>query len=129
MNLKKQTLSDYYKPFFFMYLSKLLIPFFFVASISLLLSGLILALKIAPVDYHQGENYRMIFIHVPCAYAVGNSAVGVEHNFASHGGAVSVAIPSKNHRAYPPCHLINEDASLNRFKENLLHCVGVFLRL
>lgn len=38
-----------------------------MASICLIGLGLFWGLFIAPTDYQQGESYRIMFIHVPCA--------------------------------------------------------------
>ena len=39
-----------------------------VPGVALLLHGLYGALWLAPVDYQQGEGYRIIFVHVPAAW-------------------------------------------------------------
>ena len=38
-----------------------------VASLTFMSIGLFLGLFIAPTDYQQGDSYRIMFIHVPCA--------------------------------------------------------------
>jgi heme exporter protein C len=45
-----------------------LIPWFWAASIVLLVVGLYMSFFVAPTDYKQGESYRIIFIHVPAAW-------------------------------------------------------------
>ena len=43
------------------------LPWLWAATISLLVVGIIWGLGFAPVDYKQGESYRIIYIHVPSA--------------------------------------------------------------
>lgn len=44
------------------------LPWFALASLVLLGVGLVLSLAFAPVDYQQGNSYRIMFIHVPAAF-------------------------------------------------------------
>ena len=44
-----------------------LTPWFFWPFIGFLVIGLYWALIVSPADYHQGDGYRIIFIHVPSA--------------------------------------------------------------
>ena len=44
-----------------------LLPWFTVSSVITLIIGMVWGLAFAPVDYQQGESYRIIFIHVPAA--------------------------------------------------------------
>lgn len=44
-----------------------LLPGFVIASLLLLVGGVIWALLFAPADYQQGNSFRIIYIHVPSA--------------------------------------------------------------
>lgn len=55
-------------PEYFYRLSGKLIPWFLWPSLVLLVLGLYGALFVAPPDYQQGESYRILFVHVPCAW-------------------------------------------------------------
>ena len=44
-----------------------LLPWFAVSSFITLVIGIVWGLAFAPVDYQQGQSYRIIFIHVPTA--------------------------------------------------------------
>ncbi|MFZ1795132.1 MAG: cytochrome c biogenesis protein CcsA, partial [Dokdonella sp.] len=46
----------------------LLIPWLFAAALLIGLVGLYGGLVLAPADYQQSDAYRIIFIHVPCAW-------------------------------------------------------------
>lgn len=48
-------------------LASKLLPWFALSSIFTLAVGMVWGLAFAPVDYQQGESYRIIFIHVPAA--------------------------------------------------------------
>ncbi len=52
----------------FYQISQKIIPWFLVPFIVLALVGLYWGLIVAPVDYQQGESYRIMFIHVPAAW-------------------------------------------------------------
>lgn len=52
--------------YFFNWAGKLL-PIIWSISIGCSLYGLTAGLYVAPADYQQGEAYRIIYIHVPCA--------------------------------------------------------------
>ena len=52
----------------FYQISAKMIPWFLYPFIALSLVGLYWGLVIAPVDYQQGESYRIMFIHVPSAW-------------------------------------------------------------
>ena len=52
----------------FYFLAKKLIPFFWLFTVLLGITGLILGLLFAPTDAVQGDSYRIIFIHVPAAW-------------------------------------------------------------
>ncbi|RDI40175.1 heme ABC transporter permease CcmC [Aquicella lusitana] len=61
-------ISSLASPKKFFYLSDKLIPWltaFFILSFSY---GMIGGLLIAPADYLQGEGFRIIYVHVPCAF-------------------------------------------------------------
>ena len=45
-----------------------MIPWFLLPFIGLSLIGLYWGLVLAPVDYQQGDSYRIMFIHVPAAW-------------------------------------------------------------
>lgn len=49
-------------------ISQKIIPWFLAPFIILVLVGLYWGLIVAPVDYQQGESYRIMFIHVPAAW-------------------------------------------------------------
>ncbi len=55
-------------PKHFYRISGKLIPWFGWLAALLLIAGSIDGLFIAPVDYQQGDSYRIIFIHVPAAW-------------------------------------------------------------
>lgn len=63
-----------YKPFHllaspkhFYVLSDRLVPILWILACILLGYGLVAGLLFAPADYQQGDAYRIIYIHVPCA--------------------------------------------------------------
>jgi heme exporter protein C len=58
----------YASPKFFYTLAGQLTPWAATITTLLLVTGLYLALFIAPADYQQGESYRIMFIHVPAAW-------------------------------------------------------------
>lgn len=60
-------LHPYAKPERSYELSTTLLPWFAVSSVITLIIGTVWGLVFAPVDYQQGESYRIIFIHVPAA--------------------------------------------------------------
>ena len=49
-------------------LSRLLCPWLFAAACLIGAVGLYAGLVLAPADYQQSDAYRIIFIHVPCAW-------------------------------------------------------------
>ena len=63
MNLHK-----YGTPKYFYQLAGTLLPYVAVATALLLAIGLVWGLRLAPVDYQQGESYRIMFVHVPSAW-------------------------------------------------------------
>ncbi len=52
----------------FYHTSKKIIPWVLVPFIISSVVGLYWALVIAPIDYQQGESYRIMFVHVPAAW-------------------------------------------------------------
>ncbi len=52
----------------FYQISEKIIPWFLSPFIILTLLGLYWGLMVAPIDYQQGESYRIMFIHVPAAW-------------------------------------------------------------
>src|SRR5258708_12093136 len=52
----------------FMRLSAAVLPWLSGLTVLLLVSGVVLALFLAPPDYQQGESVRIMFIHVPAAW-------------------------------------------------------------
>ena len=45
-----------------------LIPIFWVLAFIFAAAGLYLGLIVAPIDFQQGEGYRIIFVHVPASW-------------------------------------------------------------
>lgn len=62
------TYYDFSKPSYFIQFSKKIYPWIFRFTFSLLSLGFFLSIFIAPSDFQQGENYRIIYIHVPAAW-------------------------------------------------------------
>ena len=61
-------LFRYAAPQAFFPLAGKLIPWFSVLAGVLAIAGLYVAFFAAPTDAHQGEAYRIIFLHVPAAW-------------------------------------------------------------
>ncbi len=55
-------------PPYFYQLTGRLLPFLYALTLILTVIGLYGGLVLAPTDYQQGDSYRIIFIHVPCAW-------------------------------------------------------------
>jgi heme exporter protein C len=55
-------------PKYFYNFSKRLIPFLYPITASFLIYGLLGGLWLAPADYQQGDGFRIIYVHVPCAF-------------------------------------------------------------
>ena len=68
MGLIWNWIQKFSSPKYFYEMSAKLIPWFAVAAFLVSVYGLYLGLFVAPTDYHQGESYRIIFIHVPAAW-------------------------------------------------------------
>lgn len=69
---KYDTNSEYIKltkPSYLMSISNYFMPIVFVAAIIFVFIGLYMGLVIAKTDIQQGENYRIVYIHVPAAWA------------------------------------------------------------
>ena len=64
-----QFLYQWASPPKFYALAHRLIPYFTVLTVILFAIGLFGGLVIAPEDYQQGDAFRIIYIHVPCAIA------------------------------------------------------------
>lgn len=62
------SIFKYSSPVTFYPLAGKLIPWFVALTVPLCLIGLYLGLVKAPVDFQQGDVYRIIFIHVPTAW-------------------------------------------------------------
>src|SRR5215470_6134597 len=63
MNLYK-----YASPAMFYPLAGKIIPWFAISSAILFVVGLYVGFFVAPVDFQQGDAYRIMFIHVPAAW-------------------------------------------------------------
>ena len=55
-------------PKLFYHISGRVIPWLFLASITILVIGLFWGLLIAPPDARQGDSFRIIYIHVPSSF-------------------------------------------------------------
>ncbi|MCG8378195.1 MAG: heme ABC transporter permease [Proteobacteria bacterium] len=55
-------------PAYFYNFAGLLLPWCVIATVILMLIGLIGGLVYAPADYQQGEGFRIIYVHVPSAW-------------------------------------------------------------
>ena len=55
-------------PVYFYKFSKYIYSVSFILAILLFFIGSYLALFVAPIDYKQGESYRIMFVHVPSAW-------------------------------------------------------------
>jgi heme exporter protein C len=55
-------------PKWFYQLTDQLLPWFSVIAAVLLITGAVWGLAFAPIDYKQGNSYRIIYIHVPAAF-------------------------------------------------------------
>lgn len=64
----KRSLHQLSSPRFFYFLSKAMLPWVAVLFVISLICGLIGGLILAPPDYQQGDAFRIIYIHVPCAF-------------------------------------------------------------
>ncbi len=52
----------------FFYFSRLILPWLFISFLILFTYGLIGGLIFAPKDYLQGDGFRIIYVHAPCAF-------------------------------------------------------------
>ncbi len=55
-------------PRWFYQISSRFLPWLVLASISLLSAGVVWGLAFAPMDFKQGNSFRIIYIHVPAAF-------------------------------------------------------------
>jgi len=58
-------LSFFANPIRFQSLAKWLVPIFGITAFGLIVSAWILGLFVVPIDYQQGETFRIIYVHVP----------------------------------------------------------------
>jgi heme exporter protein C len=65
--MKKHYL-DFTKPNHFMSISKYILPLLGYSTLTLFIATLLMGLVTSPCDAQQGENYRIIYIHVPSAW-------------------------------------------------------------
>ena len=68
MNSRILNWFKYSSPSTYYPLAGRLIPWFAWSAVILIVYGLYMSFFVAPVDYKQGEGYRIIFIHVPAAW-------------------------------------------------------------
>lgn len=61
-------LHQWGSPKYFFFYSKKFTPWLGIAFILLFSYGLVGGLYLAPADYQQGEGFRIIYVHVPCAF-------------------------------------------------------------
>lgn len=55
-------------PKWFYAISRRLEPWFWMATVILLVTGTLWGLLFAPADYQQGNSFRIIYVHVPAAF-------------------------------------------------------------
>ena len=55
-------------PYFFKKFSRLILPYLMISTFLTLAFGLYQALLVSPPDYQQGENVRIMYVHVPSAW-------------------------------------------------------------
>lgn len=70
MQVKKFLLSWYHRmgsPRWFYLTSEKWVPWLAIIAVMILLTGAVWGLAFAPVDYKQGNSYRIIFVHLPSA--------------------------------------------------------------
>lgn len=60
--------NHFISPKKFFFVSRRLIPWLSLLFVCTLSYGLIGGLYLAPADYLQGDTYRIIYVHVPCAF-------------------------------------------------------------
>ena len=66
--MQKKNYNIYYRPQMFMQMSDTLLKCALSFSIIFGILSFYLGLVIAPLDYEQGETYKIIYIHVPLAW-------------------------------------------------------------
>lgn len=72
MKTNKHNLDDFLKPSFFLTKTRVILPYLIILFISFSLAGFYLSLFKSPVDFIQGEQYRILYIHVPAAWLSSN---------------------------------------------------------
>lgn len=55
-------------PRWFYQISSKLLPWLSILSVALLITGVVWGLAFAPMDFKQGNSFRIIYIHVPAAF-------------------------------------------------------------
>lgn len=68
MNLRKIPWKKFASSSSFYGLASRLSPFFMWSAMILAVAGLYIGFFVAPIDYQQGNSYRIMFIHVPAAW-------------------------------------------------------------
>jgi len=68
INLRKIPWKKFASSSNFNVLASRLVPIFMVLALLLGVAGLYIGFFIAPIDYQQGNSYRIMFIHVPAAW-------------------------------------------------------------
>ncbi|MGI9449491.1 MAG: heme ABC transporter permease [Geminicoccaceae bacterium] len=58
----------YANPLRYQRIADAIFPWALISAVLLIVTGLYLALLVAPADYQQGEAYRIMFVHVPAAW-------------------------------------------------------------
>ena len=64
----KFNLYYFSSPATFFPLATKLIPIFWILAAVFMIAGLWVGLVVAPIDFQQGEGYRIIFVHVPTSW-------------------------------------------------------------
>lgn len=68
MNSSSTSFWSYSKPSYFMRATRALLPYTFWISLLVLSIGFCLGLFFVASDAQQGENYKIMYLHVPCAW-------------------------------------------------------------
>lgn len=66
--MKNLNIFDYLRPNMIMRITSIFSPWFLYVSLCLLFSSFLLVVFTVEPDYQQGENYRILYIHVPFAW-------------------------------------------------------------
>lgn len=69
-NSKKRikTYIEYYQPKIFFKITKTILPWLLFITLTFLLTSFYLGIITGPVDFQQGENFKIIYIHIPAAW-------------------------------------------------------------